>query len=179
MPIPLDPNIGDSMTFQRYDPQPEIAGVWMRGLRKHRALEGDFLEVLRCTGGVIEESPEAFEPRQVSCSWATPGRVNAFHLHPKVAQDEVWCVLSGVLLVWLVDVRADSPTRGNRRRVVLSAEEPALLHIPAGVAHGYRAGKAGALLLYAMNQQFDPADPNEGRLPWDYWGAGLWEDDRG
>jgi dTDP-4-dehydrorhamnose 3,5-epimerase len=30
-----------------------------------------------------------------------------------------------------------------------------------------------------MNGQFDPADPNEGRLPWDHFGAELWEPDRG
>ena len=62
---------------------------------------------------------------------------------------------------------------------MLSGEQPALLHIPAGVAHGYRAGSDGALLAYALNRQFDADDPNEGRLPWDHFGRELWEDDRG
>jgi dTDP-4-dehydrorhamnose 3,5-epimerase len=30
-----------------------------------------------------------------------------------------------------------------------------------------------------MNSQFDVQDPNEGRLAWDFFGAELWEDDRG
>ena len=54
-----------------------------------------------------------------------------------------------------------------------------MLHIPTGVAHGYKAGPDGALLAYAMNSQFNIDDPNEGRLPWDHFGAELWEEDRG
>lgn len=117
--------------------------------------------------------------RQLSASHAAPGRINAFHIHPRCGQNELWTVLQGQLLVWLVDCRADSATAGVRQRVLLNAEEPAQLYIPAGVAHGYRAGADGALLVYAMDQQFDPADPDEGRLPWDHFGAGLWEEDRG
>ena len=137
------------------------------------------MEYLRLDAGTAQAPVEGFDVRQISLSRAVAGRVNAFHLHPKRAQDELWCVLQGSLLVWLVDARADSPTRGNRRKVVLTGETPELLHIPSGVAHGYRAGPEGGLLLYAMNSQFDPADPNEGRLPWDYFGAELWEEDRG
>jgi dTDP-4-dehydrorhamnose 3,5-epimerase len=83
----------------------------------------------------------------------------------------------GELQVWLVDCRAGSG--GTRRQVLLSGEEPAVLVIPPGVAHGYRAGRRGALLLYAADRQFDPDQPNEGRLPWDYFGRELWEEDRG
>lgn len=137
------------------------------------------MEYLRLGGGQVEGLAATFEARQISVSWAVPGRINAFHIHPKRPQDEVWCVLEGSLLVWLVDLREGSPTKGHRRSFLLSGEAPALLYIPTGVAHGYRAGHQGALLLYAMNDQFNPADPNEGRLPWDFFGADLWADDRG
>ncbi|WP_244403976.1 dTDP-4-dehydrorhamnose 3,5-epimerase family protein [Meiothermus ruber] len=148
-------------------------------LQKHRALEGAFMEYLRLKDGRVEGFPLPFEARQISLSWAVPGRINAFHLHPKRTQDELWCVVQGALLVWLVDVRADSPTKGTKRSFLLSGEAPSLLYIPSGVAHGYRAGHQGALLLYAMNDQFNPSDPNEGRLPWDFFGAELWAEDRG
>ena len=179
MTVPCDPEICRQLTFQSYAPPPEIDGVYYQPLTKHRALEGSFMEHLRLTGGEIEGLPRPFTLRQLSVTHAEPGRLNAFHLHPKTAQDELWCVVQGTLLVWLVDVRADSPTRGHRRSALLSAEAPGLLHIPSGVAHGYRAGADGALLLYAMNAQFNLADPNEGRLPWDYFGAELWEENRG
>lgn len=179
MKVKLDPECAKSLTFQDYSPRPDIDGVFHVPLTKHRAIEGWFMEHLRMSGGKVEALPVDFEVRQVSVSRAEPGRINAFHLHVKEVQDELWTVVAGTMLVWLADVRAGSPTAGVKRSYVLSAEQPVLLHIPAGVAHGYKAGGEGALLVYAMNGQFDPAEPNEGRLPWDYFGAELWEADRG
>jgi dTDP-4-dehydrorhamnose 3,5-epimerase len=175
----LDPKIERALTFQRYNPEREIHGVWHHSLTKHRALEGAFMEFLRLSEGHADALPVPFQIRQVSMSWAEPGRVNAFHLHPKRIQDELWCVVTGTALVWLVDLRLESPTCNGRQRQILSGEAPGLLHIPSGVAHGYRAGTYGAILLYAASTQFDEVDPNEGRLPWDYFGADLWQEDRG
>ncbi|GAO75696.1 dTDP-4-dehydrorhamnose 3,5-epimerase family protein [Meiothermus ruber] len=175
----LDDKALAHLTYQNYPEAAPIAGVVHQPLQKHRALEGAFMEYLRLKDGRVEGFPLPFEARQISLSWAVPGRINAFHLHPKRTQDELWCVVQGALLVWLVDVRADSPTKGTKRSFLLSGEAPSLLYIPSGVAHGYRAGHQGALLLYAMNDQFNPSDPNEGRLPWDFFGAELWAEDRG
>ena len=177
--VKIIPEVLEHLTFQSYQPQPTIAGVTHIPLDKHRALEGWFMEYLRLTKGAVEGLPITFEPRQFSLAEAVPGRINAFHLHPKGRQDELWCVIRGTLLVWLVDVRRDSPTTGAKRRVVLDGGLPTLLYIPSGIAHGYKAGPDGALLLYAMNAQFEAADPNEGRLPWDHFGPDLWEEDRG
>ena len=179
MKTPVDPTHAEALTFQQYGHLPEIDGVFCQPLTKHRALEGSFMECLRLTDGRAESLPVAFEVRQVSLSRAAGGRINAFHLHPKVIQDELWCATEGEMLVWLVDVRAKSPTKGVRQRVVLSGERPALLHIPSGVAHGYKAGPDGAVLLYMANNQFNSEDPNEGRFAWDHFGRELWEEDRG
>lgn len=179
MKVPLDKSHRKALSFQDYSPQPTLDGVWVQPLKKHRALEGDFMEYLRLTNGVVENLPAPFALRQVSLSRAQAGRINAFHLHPKQVQDEFWTVIDGTMMVWLADVRASSPTRNAKRRYLLSAEEPVLLYIPAGVAHGYKAGPGGAMLLYAMNDQFNIKDPNEGRLPWDHFGRDIWEEDRG
>lgn len=175
----LDSATESALTFQAYGSQPPIDGVTYHRLRKHRALEGSFMEYLRISEGAAEGLPLAFDVRQISFSRAVPGRINAFHVHPKAVQDELWTVVEGSLLVWLIDVREDSRTKGMRRCVLLSGEEPAILSIPTGVAHGYKAGPEGALLVYVMNSQFNIADPNEGRLPWDFFGQELWQDDRG
>jgi len=175
----LTPESEAALTFQSYGPAPEIDGVRTRLLRKHRALEGSFMEYMRLTDGRLEGLDCEYAVRQISVCAAVPGRINAFHIHPKEVQDEVWCVVRGEMLVWLVDVRQGSSTVGVRRAYPLSGEAPALLYIPSGVAHGYKAGTEGALLLYAMNSQFRPTDPNEGRLPWDFFGIELWEPDRG
>lgn len=179
MKIKLADEYAKVLTFQDYGPQPPIGGVFVAPLTRHRAPEGSFMEHLRLTGGKVDGLPVDFEVRQVSVATAVPGRINAFHIHTKVVQDELWCVTAGTMLVWLVDLRDGSPTLGNRRRHVLSGEQPTLLHIPSGVAHGFRAGAEPATLVYAMNSQFNIDDPNEGRLPWDHFGAELWEEDRG
>lgn len=137
------------------------------------------MEYLRLNETGVEGLPDPLTPRQISVAWAAPGRVNAFHLHVKTEQNELWCVLTGQLLVWLVDVRADSATLGVKRKLILTGEEPALVSIPSGVAHGYQAGDGGATLLYTADAQFDLQDPNEGRIPWDHFGPELWDEDRG
>jgi dTDP-4-dehydrorhamnose 3,5-epimerase len=137
------------------------------------------MEILRLGPEGTEGLPACLAVRQISVSWAAPGRVNAFHIHAREQQDELWTVVQGSLFVWLVDMREQSPTAGARRSVLLSSEQPSLLHIPSGVAHGYKAGCDGATVVYSMDAQFDPSNPNEGRIPWDLFGAEIWEDDRG
>lgn len=175
----LSKTLTQQLSFQTYGAGPQLEGVWRQALKKHRSENGAFLELARLKDGTVEGLPAPFRTQQVNVSWAHPRRINAFHLHPKVPQNELWTVIAGQLKVWLVDCRAGSATEGGRQQLILSGEEPALVHIPAGVAHGYQAGTEGATLLYLMDQPFDPADPNEGRLPWDAFGASLWDEDRG
>ena len=174
----LSSSVTDALTFQSYAPAPAIEGVWTAPLRKSRSDNGSFMEYVRLSEGCVEDAG-GFTARQISVSEAAPGRVNAFHIHPREPQNEIWTVIRGLLKIWLVDLRAASSTEGVRRMFVLSGEAPIRLFIPAGVAHGYRAGPEGATLLYVMDKQFDLEHPNEGRLPWDFFGAELWEEDRG
>lgn len=175
----LSPKVKNDVSFQRYDPAPAIDGVWLNRLSKRRGDNGAFMEYLRLSGGVAQGLLTDFTARQISISQAAAGRINAFHIHPNEPQNELWTVVEGQLKVWLVDCRAGSASEGVKQQVILNGEEPAQLYIPAGVAHGYQAGQQGALLVYAMDQQFDRENPNEGRLPWDYFGAELWAEDRG
>jgi dTDP-4-dehydrorhamnose 3,5-epimerase len=168
-----------ALVFQTYRTATPLEGVSLWPLEKRRAENGWFLEYLRVTDGKVDHVSCGFELRQISVSYAAPGRINAFHIHPKVPQNELWSVIHGQLLVWLVDCRAGSPTVGAKQKLILTGEEPSMVVISAGVAHGYKAGPDGATLLYAVDQQFNLEDPNEGRLPWNYFGADLWEEDRG
>jgi len=179
--IPLANEVREALSFQSYAPGEVIDGVWQRPLRKHRSENGWFVELYRLDESGVEglAGEDTFSLRQASVSYAEPGRINAFHIHPLIPQDELWTVVQGQLLVWLVDCREGSATRGVRQHFTLSGEAPTILRIPGGVAHGYRSGASGALLIYGMNQQFDAHQPNEGRLPWDFFGADLWNQDRG
>lgn len=177
--IKLAPEYAEALGFESYPAQPQIEGVWFHTLRKNRSENGAFMEYLRLDGQGVQNLPGQLVPRQISVSWAAPKRINAFHIHVKEEQNEIWCVLQGQLTIWLVDCRAGSPTLGVKRKLVFSGEQPMMVHIPSGVAHGYQAGEVGATLLYTMDAQFNIEDPNEGRLPWNFFGDDLWAEDRG
>ena len=69
-----------------------------------------------------------------------------------------------------------------RRRLVLGDGSARLVRIPPGVAHGVRnLGPARGCIIYFVDTQFtaDPAQCEEGRLPWDFAGAEIWEPARG
>ena len=177
--IELLPEFEKVLTFQDYPPTPEIEGVWVQPLRKNRAENGWFMEFLRANEGRVQNVPTPLEVRQISISRAEPGRINAFHIHTKLEQNEIWTVIEGQLMVWLVDCRKGSRTAGVKRKLIMSGEQPVQVCIPAGVAHGYKAGFEGATLMYIMDQQFNLENPNEGRLAWDQFGLQLWLEDRG
>jgi len=65
---------------------------------------------------------------------------------------------------------------------VLGAGQSRLLRIPPGVAHGARNLAAGpGHVIYFTDLGFtpDPATCDEGRLPWDFAGAEIWDVSRG
>jgi dTDP-4-dehydrorhamnose 3,5-epimerase len=110
-----------------------------------------------------------------------PGTIKAYDLHAR--QTDLWYVPpSDRMLVVLLDVRQGSPTEGARMRLVLGDGTSRLLRIPPGVAHGVRnlAASAGRV-VYLTDLQFspEPASCDEGRLPWDFAGAEVWEVTRG
>ena len=177
--IKLASGYAEALKFESYPAAPQIEGVWFQALKKNRSENGAFMEYLRLGEEGVQGLPGQLVPRQISVSWAAPKRINAFHIHVKDEQNEIWCVLSGQLVIWLVDCREGSPTLGVKRKLVFSGEQPMMVHIPSGVAHGYQAGEAGATLIYTMDAQFDLADPNEGRLPWNFFGEELWAEDMG
>jgi dTDP-4-dehydrorhamnose 3,5-epimerase len=78
----------------------------------------------------------------------------------------------------LVDVREGSPSEGNRLRLTIGDGDSRLVLIPPGVAHGCRnLGSDTARILYFTDVRFspEPGVTDEGRLPWDHFGASIWE----
>jgi dTDP-4-dehydrorhamnose 3,5-epimerase len=86
------------------------------------------------------------------------------------------------MLIVLLDVRQGSPSEGARMRFVLGDGASRLLRIPPGVAHGVRnVGTQPARIVYFTDVHFsaEPSSCDEGRLPWDFAGADLWDITRG
>lgn len=118
------------------------------------------MEVMRFAG---LEKQNQFQPRQVSLSQTGAGIIKAFHYHEK--QSDLFCPVTGLFRIVLLDVRPESASNGHGYSVYSDPTFPFVLHIPPGVAHGYQIlGNEPATMLYIMNREYDPED--ELRAEW-------------
>lgn len=167
------------ITVQDYATRPTIDGVQFIPLRAFPEDGGSFMEVCRLDERGCLQALPSFQVLQVSHSEMEPGAIKAWHLH--LSQEDVWFVApSQRALVGLVDLRKGSSSYQTAMRFVLGAASPRLLYVPRGVAHGVaNLTQYAVTLLYLTNQHFDPAHPDEHRLPWDLLGREFWEMHRG
>ena len=176
----LTPQAKRAFHVQTYARAPLIDGVQVVELERHADDGGSMTELARLDDGVAQ-GIAGFAVRQVNFSELAPGVIKAFHVHAR--QTDVWYVPpSDRMLVVLLDVRQASPTQGVRMRLVLGHGASRLLRIPPGVAHGVRnMGTGTGRLVYLTDLHFspEPAACDEGRLPWDFAGADVWETTRG
>ena len=176
----LTPPAKRAFQLQAYGAAPSIDGVALVELRRHHDDGGSMTELVRLADGRTGALP-GFEVRQANYSELAPGALKAYHLH--VRQTDVWFVPpTDRLLVVLLDVRQGSPTEGARMRLVLGDGASRLLRIPPGVAHGVKnLGVTTGRILYFTDVHFSPEPSmcDEGRLPWDFAGAEIWEPVRG
>ncbi len=136
-----------------------IEGVVIKKLIRHCDDRGFFMEVLRDDDQLLSRFGQA------SFSKSYPGVIKAFHYHEK--QDDLWFFPSGNAQVVLFDFRDESATKGETQVVYMGEDNPLLLLIPIGVAHGYRVlGQEPAVIMYFTTKSYDPADPDEKRIPW-------------
>ncbi|KKQ79195.1 MAG: dTDP-4-dehydrorhamnose 3 5-epimerase-like protein [Parcubacteria group bacterium GW2011_GWC2_38_7] len=134
-----------------------INGVALKQMKRWCDDRGFFCEV-------IKFGEETFhEVKQTSYTETLPGVIKAFHWHKK--QWDVWFVLKGVAQVVLYDCREDSSTKGETQVIVCGEDNPVLISIPPGVAHGYRVlGNTRVGLLYHTSEAYDPKEPDELRI---------------
>lgn len=165
---------------QDYSALTTIDGVERIPLRRFNDDGGSMTELGRLDDG-RHQLVEGFTVQQVNYSVMEPLAVKAFHLHHR--QTDVWYVPpSDKMLLVLGDVRRGSPTEGRVHRMVLGDGNSFLMRIPPGVAHGVRNLRPATpgTIVYFVDVQFSPGeDCDEGRLPWDHFGADVWEVERG
>jgi len=116
---------------------------------------------------VIKDGEETFhEIKQTSYTETLPGVIKAFHWHRK--QWDVWFVVNGLAQVVLHDLRENSSTKGETQVVFAGRENPILISIPPGVAHGYRViGNEKVCLFYHTSEAYNPTEPDEERISFD------------
>lgn len=155
-------------------PKPaSIEGV--RTLRLSRITDdrGFFLEIFRAKASHLEaralaEFFDGVTVAQMNYSVVdADGHVKGLHYHLK--QEDVWFFPPpSKAKIVLFDVRQGSPSFGRTQVVVAGGGQDLLVRIPAGVAHGYRPLTNPCALLYIVTETFDPAAPDEFRIPWDH-----------
>ena len=138
-----------------------IEGVKIKKLIKHCDDRGFFAELIR------DDEPELLSRfGQSSWSMSYPGVIKAFHYHKK--QDDLWFFPSGNAQVVLYDLRENSITQGKTDVYYMGEENPIMLLIPKGIAHGYRVlGQKPAVIIYFTTESYNPKNPDEIRIPWD------------
>jgi len=146
-----------------------IDGVKIKKLKVHKDVPdtnnpdekpGFLMEVLRADEGLLKKFG------QTTFTVAYPGTIKAFHWHKY--QDDLWFIAGGEAMVVLFDLREGSSTRGETQVIMAGEDDPQLILIPVGVAHGYKAlGVKPVLLFYHTTEPYNAAAPDEERIPYD------------
>jgi len=140
-----------------------IEGVIRVALTSRTDDRGTFAEFFRRSS-----VPAGTPPVQANLSRSHANVLRGLHFHRR--QWDYWFALSGTAFVALVDLREGSPTASETATLRLSGEEPAGLFIPPGVAHGFFAETAFAM-VYLVDGYFDASD--ELGVAWDDPALGI------
>ncbi len=146
-----------------------IDGVRIKKLKVHKDVSdtnnpdekpGYLMEVLRADEGLLAKFG------QTTFTVAHPGTIKAFHWHKK--QDDLWFIAQGRAVIVLYDLRDESSTHGETQTILADENNPQLVVIPKGVAHGYKAlGEKPVLLFYHTTEPYNATAPDEERIPHD------------
>ncbi|NUP98495.1 MAG: dTDP-4-dehydrorhamnose 3,5-epimerase family protein [Armatimonadetes bacterium] len=142
----------------------KIAGVWVKRLQVFTDDRGLLAELVRADDPYYGSDFETCAQTTLTVSY--PGVIKAFHYHQH--QDDAWFCVKGMIQAVMHDLREGSPTFGTTEQYSIGEHNPALLIIPRGVVHGYRVlGAEAAWIVYHTSSVYQPADPDELRLPHD------------
>jgi dTDP-4-dehydrorhamnose 3,5-epimerase len=135
-----------------------IDGVQIEPLQVHPDDRGFFMEVGRLGKGLASGMlPDAQRKIQVSFTLTYPGTIKAIHYHSE--QTDLWTPVSGMVQVFLYDLRRHSKTFGAINTIYAGRFRPWQILIPPGVGHGYKAlGVEPIQLLYFTDRHYNPAD---------------------
>jgi dTDP-4-dehydrorhamnose 3,5-epimerase len=137
-----------------------IDGVRVRGLVSHADQRGSLTELLR------SDWPEFERFGQAILTVNGPGIIRGWHWHDR--QTDVIVVVSGHVLLPLFDGRPWSQTYRTLEEHVADGSQLFALFVPPGVYHGYKTlGRESALIVNFPDRTYDPAAPDENRLPHD------------
>ena len=92
------------------------------------------------------------------------GVLRGLHYQYRHAQGKLVRVLKGSIYDVAVDIRVGSPTFGEHFAVTLSENNPAMLYVPAGFAHGFLVLDDNTEVMYKVTDIYYP--PGDAGLLW-------------
>lgn len=141
-----------------------IPGVVLVEPKIFRDERGQFFESFSRAGFASAGLPTTFV--QENQSRSSNGVLRGLHFQrPPKAQAKLVRVVVGEIYDVAVDIRPDSPTRGQWCSAILSAQNCRQLFIPAGFAHGFCVLSEAAEVIYMVTDDYSPE--HEDGLLWD------------
>jgi dTDP-4-dehydrorhamnose 3,5-epimerase len=143
-------------------------GVTLRPLVPHPDERGVFTELYRLSWALD------VTPVQWNTVRSEANVLRGVHAHWR--HSDYLTIVAGRATIGLHDLRPGSPTEGLGAAVELTADEPATITMPTGVAHGFYFHEP-SIHVYAVTHDWDPAD--ELGCRWDDPGLSIpWTCDR-
>jgi len=145
-----------------------IEGVKTKKLKVIPDERGRLMEMFR-------NDDEFFEKfGQVYMTTAYPGVVKGWHYH-KIQSDNM-AVVKGMMKIVLYDGRKGSKTYGEVNEFFVGEHNPALVHIPPGVYHGFKCiSDIEAMCINIPTESYRYEEPDEyrvqphgGEVPYDW-----------
>jgi dTDP-4-dehydrorhamnose 3,5-epimerase len=134
-----------------------IAGAWIVDVEPSSDERGMFARTFDAL--LFEERGLSADVVQCSTSFnPRAGTLRGLHYQadPHAECKLVRCTAGAVYDV-LVDLRAESSTRGRWEATELSSESRRAVYVPHGVAHGFQTMVDGSELLYMIDRPFEPS----------------------
>ena len=130
--------------------------VFLLKLERHIDLRGSFLESYNQKDFEIIMGREIvfFQDNHIT---SRKGVLRGLHYQlPPFSQSKLVCVIQGIVLDVVVDIRKGSPTFGQYFCQELSGDNCLQIYIPRGFAHGYIALSEKCIFKYKVDQYYQP-----------------------
>ena len=134
-----------------------IEGVKIKKLKVIPDERGRLMEMLRCDDDFFTKFGQAY------MTAAYPGVVKGWHYH-KIQADNL-IIIKGMMKVVLYDDRKNSKTYKEINEFFVGEHNPALIHIPAGILHGFKCiSEAEAICINIPTELYNYEKPDEYRV---------------
>lgn len=133
-----------------------ISGCYLIDLPKFEDTRGAFIKTFH--PNYFEGTPiSEFDLQEEFYSVSKKNVLRGLHLqHPPAAHNKIVTCLEGKVADFFVDIRGSSGTYGKVITVELNANQPQLIFLPKGIAHGFLTLSDHATLLYKTDHVYAP-----------------------